>query len=224
MARKWYMCSVDETAAQLHTDAQRGLNRREVRSRRARFGKNDFFVLPQTGASYYAREVLMQPAVIMLAILGILYLVFYESKNTGWFLLLFDLFYAASLILLLFFAGYIKKRAAIASRPIVHVVREGRMLMQDCIGLVPGDVVELEAGDIVPCDVRLVSTRGIAVSTYLGLQDGEDIYVSSFKDPAMISSIQLMIFPNTRVCCTPVLASTREGRADWLLKQASTPI
>ena len=217
MARKWYMCSVDETAAQLHTDAQRGLNRREVRSRRARFGKNDFFVLPQTGASYYAREVLMQPAVIMLAILGILYLVFYESKNTGWFLLLFDLFYAASLILLLFFAGYIKKRAAIASRPIVHVVREGRMLMQDCIGLVPGDVVELEAGDIVPCDVRLVSTRGIAVSTYLGLQDGEDIYVSSFKDPAMISSTDTTYDISKHTCMLYAGSRIDAGRARGLV-------
>ena len=40
--------------------------------------------------------------------------------------------------------------------PKCRVIREGRTLEVDAASLVPGDVIELEEGDIVPADSRLI--------------------------------------------------------------------
>ncbi len=47
--------------------------------------------------------------------------------------------------------------------PRASVLRDGRRLTVDAAGLVPGDLVLLEAGDKVPADLRLTRARGMRV-------------------------------------------------------------
>jgi Mg2+-importing ATPase len=42
------------------------------------------------------------------------------------------------------------------------VIRNGRSLQVDVTSLVPGDLVELRLGDIVPADIRLIEVAGFA--------------------------------------------------------------
>jgi Mg2+-importing ATPase len=46
----------------------------------------------------------------------------------------------------------------------VHVVRNGMQVQLSKTGLLPGDIVRLSGGDVVPADVLLVSTSGLYVS------------------------------------------------------------
>ncbi|HND53841.1 MAG TPA: HAD-IC family P-type ATPase, partial [Pirellulaceae bacterium] len=49
------------------------------------------------------------------------------------------------------------------SSPMAKVLRDGRLENVPARELVPGDIVELEAGDYVPADVRLLRAYGVAV-------------------------------------------------------------
>jgi P-type Mg2+ transporter len=61
---------------------------------------------------------------------------------------------------------YRAERAAEALHDQIHhettVIRGGRSVEIDVTALVPGDVIELRLGDIVPADVRLLTTVGLA--------------------------------------------------------------
>ena len=46
-------------------------------------------------------------------------------------------------------------------RHIVHVARDGAWEPQSVVDLVPGDVVRLRVGDVVPADLRLLEARGL---------------------------------------------------------------
>jgi Mg2+-importing ATPase len=60
---------------------------------------------------------------------------------------------------------YRAEKAAEALHDQIHhetvVIREGKPSMVDVTGLVPGDVVELHLGDVVPADVRLLEVTGL---------------------------------------------------------------
>ncbi len=47
--------------------------------------------------------------------------------------------------------------------PQARVIRDGRPMLIDAAGLVPGDLVELEAGNIVPADLRLIELAALKV-------------------------------------------------------------
>lgn len=47
--------------------------------------------------------------------------------------------------------------------PVTRVWRDGRLDRMDSTGLVPGDVIEVEAGDAVPADARLLDATELAV-------------------------------------------------------------
>jgi len=60
---------------------------------------------------------------------------------------------------------YRAEKAAEALHDQIHhetvVIRDGKPSMVDVTGLVPGDVVELQLGDVVPADVRLLEVTGL---------------------------------------------------------------
>jgi Mg2+-importing ATPase len=60
---------------------------------------------------------------------------------------------------------YRAEKAAEALHDQIHhetvVIRDGKPSMVDVTSLVPGDVVELQLGDVVPADVRLLEVTGL---------------------------------------------------------------
>jgi len=88
------------------------------------------------------------------------------------------------------------------SSPSVKVVRNGREESVDIARIVPGDLVILEAGDIVPADMRLVETAQLQVEE--AALTGESMPVE--KDPAALEEEDLplgdrrnMAYRGTRV-------------------------
>ncbi len=47
------------------------------------------------------------------------------------------------------------------SAPHARVIRDGKEQIMDAAGLVPGDIIKLEAGDFVPADARLLQSTGL---------------------------------------------------------------
>jgi len=191
MNEKWMFHTLDITAVEqkLNTNAASGLSRKAARSRRQKAGENAFFLLPRAKLVDCVREVLAQPSVVLLLILGVLLLLFEQSRQ-GKTLLWLTALYALLLIAARFWASRVHQQSSRASRPLVRVIREGQLYLLDCTRLVPGDLVELGQGETVPCDLRLVSSDHLRVLTYLGTNKGENAYVRTLKDASHLCTTE----------------------------------
>lgn len=177
--------SIDEVEQKLNTSAASGLSRKAARARFQKAGENAFFLLPHASLLDCVREVIAQPSVVLLLILSVL-LMFFDQPSQGRTLLMLTVLYAALLISARLWSGHVWRLTSSTSRPLVRVIREGQMYLLDCTRLVPGDLVELESGDMIPCDLRLTASENLRVLTYLGNEKGEMAYVRTLMDASHV--------------------------------------
>ncbi|MCP4384250.1 MAG: cation-transporting P-type ATPase [Hyphomicrobiales bacterium] len=71
--------------------------------------------------------------------------------------------------------------------PAASVIRGGKRLTIDATGLVPGDIVLLDAGDRVPADLRLVKARHLRVEE--AALTGESVPVDKGVDPVPTAAV-----------------------------------
>jgi Ca2+-transporting ATPase len=71
-----------------------------------------------------------------------------------------------------------------AAAPIAHVVRDGVPRSVPATDLVPGDLLLLAAGDVVPADARVVASNGMLVDTSVLTGEAVPILASTEADPA----------------------------------------
>jgi P-type Ca2+ transporter type 2C len=71
----------------------------------------------------------------------------------------------------------------------VHVVRDGKFQMVNCETLVPGDVIHLEAGDVISADARIIEANGLQVNE--SVLTGESIPVAKNNN---------LLSVKTRIC------------------------
>lgn len=113
------------------------------------------------------------------------------------------------------------------------VVRDGRAAAVDVTELVPGDIVELHLGDIVPADVRLLNVTGLARDAELlgrPLQ-GTRIVTCHLGAGASLAAVLDGHSVDTTMGFTPLdglVMATRSGSLDpglilWLLDQEHMP-
>jgi hypothetical protein len=80
----------------------------------------------------------------------------------------------------------IKEAMSAYSAPRVRVIRSGQELLSDAAGIVPGDILLLREGDIVPCDARLISSNAaFCVLSYQFDDKGQVFYVPAPKDASV---------------------------------------
>jgi Ca2+-transporting ATPase len=163
-AGQWHSMSVDEVTTQLGVDLEQGLADAEAATRLARYGPNQLPVEPPPSLWQVARGQLSNPMNIMLMIVSVASFAIGQI-GTGLFV--------AGLVTFNVVMGSnqeLKARASVEALaqlqvPSARVRRGGRTDSVPSTDLVPGDVVLLEAGDIVPADGR------IAVSATLETQE-----------------------------------------------------
>ena len=151
----WHTTGVDEVLRAVGVDAETGLTPEEVLARAERYGPNE---IAETGAKSPWRILWEQftatMVLILLAAAGVSAVVG-SLKDTVVILAIVVLF-----AVLGFVQEYRAERAMAAlkrlSSPIVRVRRGGLIEEVPSGELVPGDIVLLEAGNLVPADCRLV--------------------------------------------------------------------
>ncbi len=89
---------------------------------------------------------------------------------------------------------YIKNRAL--------VFRDGRLIQVDHNEIVPGDIVRLHIGDIVPADIRLISSDDLVTNE--SILTGESVPAEKSPEPLLkgdlvVSEIKNMVFMGTSV-------------------------
>ena len=152
----------EEVLQKLHTSKD-GLSAAEAERRLQEYGPNVVAREERHPRIHLLGKALINPLVILLLVLAA------SSFLTG------D-FWAGVIILLMVILGVVlrfvqearaddaaaKLRAMISVHATVH--RDGRVQEEPIGHLVPGDVVELCAGDMIPADVRLISCKDLFIT------------------------------------------------------------
>ncbi|HJL05115.1 MAG TPA: HAD-IC family P-type ATPase [Polyangiaceae bacterium LLY-WYZ-15_(1-7)] len=189
----WHARPAEEALAEHGTDAERGLPPERVEALRARFGEN---ALPEPPRPSALRRFLAQfrdPLVGTLLVAAVVAatVAITEPSDAPWLVRLGDTFAITLIVLLNALLGFWQERRAEAALDALgamvgtaaRVVRGGATQDVAARELVPGDLVELEAGDEVPADLRLVFTRDLAVEE--AVLTGESVPVTKDADAAL---------------------------------------
>ena len=156
----WHAETVESVLELLDVEAARGLTAREVAARRARYGEN---VLPRrrgaTGAVIFLSQF-KNPLIFILTVAGTV--TFMLGGHT-------DAYVIGAAVLLNACIGFIQEYKATralreleeAVRVSAQVIRDGERREVRREELVPGDIVLLTAGGVIPADARVIVTEGL---------------------------------------------------------------
>ncbi|WP_039395017.1 cation-translocating P-type ATPase, partial [Microbacterium mangrovi] len=197
----WYAQDADAVVAALTSDRDRGLTAAEAAKRLADHGPNAIAAEKPPSVWQVALRQLADPMNVMLVAVAIISL-FINQVSVG--------LLVGALVILNVVLGTRQEMKAKASVdalakmqiPQAKVVRDGSLVQVDATTLVPGDVISLEAGDIVPADGRIL--RSATLETQEAALTGESAPIA--KDPGTLPDPDTtlgdrtdMVFQNTQV-------------------------
>ena len=198
----WHTLSAEEVLRRTGADAQDGLSTAEAEVRTGRFGPNRFTAAETESRLHAFLRQYADPMQLVLLVAGIGSLYPLKEVGTGILLLALTVFNA---VLGLRQEG--KAAAAVAALQKMMIVtarvrRDGALAQLPAEQLVPGDVVAIEAGDIVPADGRLLSAATLEVAE--SALTGESLPVSKGTQPVAQEDTPLgdrtdMVYMNTNV-------------------------
>jgi Ca2+-transporting ATPase len=232
----WHSRPADDVAGELGVDPDVGLDAEEAAKRIAQYGPNELPKEPPPSLWEVARGQITNPMNIMLLIVGVASFAIGQIP-TG--------IVVTALVTFNVVMGSNQERKALASVealaklqvPRARVMRGAQLEDIESTQLVPGDIVHIEAGDIVPADGR------IATSATLELQEaaltGESAPVAKDGSSVLDADTVLgdrtnLVFQNTQVTrgtatviVTATGAATQMGRiADMVTstKRSRSPL
>jgi Ca2+-transporting ATPase len=228
--------SVTDTLNSQGVDVQRGLTAAEAAERLAQFGPNTFTqAAGETRGRAFVRQY-ADPMQIVLLVAGLGSLYPLKEYGTGVVLIGLTLLNA---VLGLHQEG--KAAAAVSALQKMMIIkakvrRDGALAEVPADNLVPGDVVQLEAGDVVPADGRLIRAATLEIDE--SALTGESLPVSkglgAVAEDAALGDRTDMAFMNTNVTrgsgeliVTATGMATEVGHISGLLqaeKDSATPL
>ena len=160
--RPWAMDGSDVAAA-LATDPTRGLAAPEAAARLLRHGRNELVERGKKPPWRLLVEQFTNAMIVVLVVAGVITALLGDLKDT---------FIILAIVVLNGIVGFVQEyRAEQAldalkrmASPTARVVRDGETLLVPAPELVPGDLVRLDAGDIVTADMRLLEVRALRIN------------------------------------------------------------
>ena len=202
MPRNFYNQKIEDVAQELETSSSQGLSVNQIEELRTKYGSNsltskkkisiwqrflaqfkDFMIIVLIVAAllsgFVAQEWTDAAIIMIVVILNAVLGVFQETRSEE-------------------AINALKKMAT----PNAHVRRDGQIVEIPSTELVPGDVVLLEAGDVVPADLRLTLTKSLKIEE--SALTGESVPVDKTSEPINEEKVALadqdnMAFANTNV-------------------------
>ena len=202
MPQNFYNQKIEDVAQELETSSSQGLSVNQIEELRTKYGTNsltskkkisiwqrflaqfkDFMIIVLIVAAllsgFVAQEWTDAAIIMIVVILNAVLGVFQETRSEE-------------------AINALKKMAT----PNAHVRRDGQIAEIPSTELVPGDVVLLEAGDVVPADLRLTLTKSLKIEE--SALTGESVPVDKTSEPINEEKVALadqdnMAFANTNV-------------------------
>ena len=152
-----------DVAAALATDPTRGLAAPEAAARLLRHGRNELVERGKKPPWRLLVEQFTNAMIVVLVVAGVITALLGDLKDT---------FIILAIVVLNGIVGFVQEyRAEQAldalkrmASPTARVVRDGETLLVPAPELVPGDLVRLDAGDIVTADMRLLEVRALRIN------------------------------------------------------------
>ncbi len=198
----WHVLTRESAAEELHVEPAQGLTSEEAAARLERYGPNRFAEAKAEPRLHAFLRQYQDPMQIVLLVAGVISIYPVKQPGTGIVILLLTLLNA---VLGLNQEG--KAAAAVAALAKMMIVkarvrRDGELAQLPAEQLVPGDVVEIEAGDVVPADGRLLSAATLEVAE--AALTGESLPVSKGIEAVDAPEAPLgdrtdMVYMNTNV-------------------------
>src|SRR4051794_29913112 len=201
-APTWHVLSREGAVQELHVEPARGLTSEEAAERLAHYGPNRFAEAKAEPRWHAFLRQYRDPMQIVLLAAGVISIYPVKQPGTGLMILLLTLLNA---VLGLSQEG--KAAAAVAALAKMMIVkarvrRDGKLSQLPAEQLVPGDVVEIEAGDVVPADGRVLAAATLEVAE--AALTGESLPVGKGVDSVAAPDAALgdrtdMVYMNTNV-------------------------
>ncbi|PWR73729.1 magnesium-translocating P-type ATPase [Methanospirillum lacunae] len=160
--KDYHSISIDDLYLQLHSSEQ-GLTTEEAERQREHHGRNDIASSKKQSPILQLLEQFKNPLVLILLFAAVISLIVNEVTNA---IIIISIILIS--VILDFFQRYKAESAAellikkILTR--ASVKRNGTEQEIPIVDLVPGDIISLKAGDMIPADARLTKTRDFFVN------------------------------------------------------------
>ena len=175
--KKWHIPELNDIEKQLNTDFADGLSAREARDRFEKYkkqtrGQAKLLFVPRRRMFWYPLlSFIGSPLTVLLLLISFLAMIFGRPYLGG---IVFALTFAAAV-----YGGVVSLRAERRldkmreyASPMVRVKRGGNLFYTDGRNLVVGDVILLGAGDLLPCDARIISCDSLFIDELIGKSEG----------------------------------------------------
>ena len=182
-----------EEALQAMESRAGGLDGREASKRAAKYGRNE---ISQASRPSFLQDILHRlssPLVIQLLLIAAVSAAVGEITSTV---------IVGTMVLLSVGISYVLDRRSgnavealgkrVQSR--AHVMRDGVETELPIADLVPGDIVQLQAGSVIPADLRLISAKDFFVNQ--ASLTGENMPVEKHADPVDHGRLAILELPN----------------------------
>jgi Ca2+-transporting ATPase len=226
MTDPWHTLTVDETQERLRS-GEEGLSSEEAERRLEEFGPNHLEeIYKPSKARIFLRQFENYLIIVLIAASIISWI---AGETTNSYVILGIIFFIS---LLGFVQEYKAERAMEALQEMVapeaNVVRAGKMSRIPVKGLVPGDVVYLDAGDKVPADGRVIEETSLQIveSSLTGesVPEKKGVEVVAEETPLadrtnMVYMGTIVVYGNCRAVVTGTGTDTELGRISGLVQK-----
>lgn len=156
------MKTAAEVLRLLETDKDKGLGRREAMERKAKYGANRLKDQEKKSVGQMILEQLNDPLILILVVAMAISLMLHEIGDAV-IIVTVVVLNAAVGIIQEGKAGKAVEALKKISSPQAVVLRDGKHMKIPAEDLVQGDIVFLEAGNMIPADLRLIESQGIYI-------------------------------------------------------------
>ena len=187
---QYYTQSVEEVLQKFEVNPDTGLSEPEIEKRKEKYGLNKLATKKQKSLLSIFLEQFKSSMVVILLIAAVISGVIGVMEGEG----LVEAFVILAILLLNAIIGTVEERKAQTSlealnkmsSPRTKVLREGQI---DSIEIVPGDIVVLDTGDIIPADMRLLEAVNLKVQE--SALTGESVPEDKISSPLDVGEIPL---------------------------------
>lgn len=198
----WFTKSKEEVLRSLDTDVKEGLSSQEVEKRLQSFGRNELDVKKKESIVKKVIGQLEDPMIIVLLIAAFLSYVSSGFKDWTDSVIILLIVVINAIISISQENNANKSLEALQkmSAPLAKVIRNKKMEHIETAMLVPGDIIELEAGDLVPADVRILSAANLKADE--SAMTGESVPVNKkalegLPDDTVLADCKNMLISST---------------------------
>ena len=158
----WHLIEIQESIANLNSDGRKGLTQAEAAARLEQYGANELVEHGGRTPLQILWEQLTATMVLILIAAAVVAGLLGDYKNT------ISILAIVALYALLGFSQEYRAEKAIAalkkmSVPNVRVLRDGNLQELPAHDLVPGDIIQLETGNVLPADLRLLEAVNLRI-------------------------------------------------------------